>query len=230
MSSAQQWLDVVSNNLANASTVGFKKDGVAFDDGLVKQLALQGGSGRSIGSMGSGAIIREIYTDFSEGILEATGNPLDLALDSMNTAFAVQTPAGIRFTRGGSFQLNGQRQIVDKSGYLLLDKGNKPISVGSGKISVRGNGIVQVDGKDAGEIAVYSGRFNKMGASLYTSPNAQQISDSKVVSGSLESSNVNSIEEMIAMIRINRAFELAEKTVQSQDESTTKLVSSLQGR
>ena len=73
MATAQQWLDVVTNNLANASTTGFKRDGVTFNDGLVRQLSARSGGGPPIGSLGTGSVIKSFYTDFSIGTLGATG-------------------------------------------------------------------------------------------------------------------------------------------------------------
>src|ERR1043165_6847234 len=97
MATAQQWLDVVTNNLANASTTGFKKDGLTFNDGLVRELASHAGTGPGIGSLGSGAVVKGAYTDFSSGAIAPTGNPLDLAIKTPTGAFAVQTSAGVRY-------------------------------------------------------------------------------------------------------------------------------------
>jgi flagellar basal body rod protein FlgG len=220
----------VTNNLANASTTGFKKDGLTFNDGLIRELAANAGNGGRIGTLGSGSVVQGAYTDFSSGTLTMTGNPLDLALRSSQGAFAVQTPGGVRYTRDGEFQLNDDRQIVDKQGRALLNRQLQPITVTRGKIEIGEDGTVSVDGKDLDQVAVFGGTFRKEGMNLFSSAGAQLLDNPDVVSGSLESSNVNAVEEMIAMIRLNRAFELAQRSVQSQDESTQRLVSSLQGR
>lgn len=230
MGTAQQWLDVVTNNLANASTTGFKKDGLSFNDGLLRTLAANAGQGPVIGSLGSGTVIKGQYVDFSNGAVTATGNPLDLALKTEGAAFAVQTPQGVRYTRDGAFHLNGDRELVDKNGNTVLDRQSRPISLPAGDIDVDSDGTVSVAGKPVGQIGVFRGAFRKLGDNLFSSPDALAVDSPDVAVGALESSNVNAIEEMVAMIRLNRAFELAQRSVQSQDESTQRLVSSLQGR
>jgi len=230
MSTAQQWLDVVTNNLANASTTGYKKDGLTFNDGLVRELAANAGNGARIGSLGSGSTVQGAYTDFSVGAHTMTGNALDLAIRTPQGAFAVQTPGGVKYTRDGSFQMSGDRQIVDKQGHPVLNHQLQPITLGRGTIAVAEDGTVNVDGKPVDQIGVFSGAYVKEGQNLFTSRNAQVIDTPAIATGALESSNVNAVEEMIAMIRLNRAFELAQRSVQSQDESTQRLVSSLQGR
>ena len=230
MATAQQWLDVVTNNLANASTTGFKRDGVTFNDGLVRQLSARSGGGPPIGSLGTGSVIKSFYTDFSIGTLGATGNPLDLAIRDTNGVFAVQTPGGVRYTRDGAFQVNSSLQIVDKSGRPVLNKSLQPITVEKGEIEVSEDGSIGVKGKLIDQIGVFSGKMLKEGQNLYSSRDAAPLENARIATGSLESSNVSAVEEMIAMIRLNRAFELAQRSIQSQDDSTQRLVSSMSGR
>lgn len=230
MQTSQMWLDVVANNLANASTNGYKRDGLNFNDGLLRQMLAGGGEGGPIGTLGSGSVIEGQYADFRQGTVTATGNPLDLAILTESGAFAVQTPAGVRYTRDGAFQLNTERQIVDKSGRPLLDSNQQPITVPRGKIDVTDGGTVSVDGKAVAQIGVFTGAFVKEGGNLFQATDAKPADLVSLATGSLESSNVNAVEEMIAMIRLNRAFEMAQKNIQSQDESTERLISSLGGR
>src|SRR6478736_2099764 len=136
MATAQQWLDVVTNNLANASTNGYKKDGLTFNDGLVRELSANAGTGAKLGSLGSGAVVQGAYTDFSVGSHTMTGNALDLAIRTPQGAFAVQTPGGVKYTRDGSFQLNADRQIVDQQGHQVLNRQGQPITAGPGKIAI----------------------------------------------------------------------------------------------
>lgn len=231
MVTAQQWMDVVSNNLANASTTGYKRDGLSFGDGLVRELANNAGLGQRIGSMGSGAVVKGIYTDFSSGLINATGNPLDLAINLPEGAFAVQTKAGLRYTRDGALQINPDRQLVTKSGNIVLNRQLQPITLPQGKVVVSEDGTIKVDDKVIDQVGVFDGVFHKEGGGVFTVENTPTLVDKpQIVAGSLESSNVNTIDEMIAMIRVNRAFELAQRSVQSQDDSTQRLISSLQGR
>ncbi len=230
MVSSQQWLDVVSHNLANASTIGYKRDGIAFDDGLVRALNAGGGSGLEIGSLGAGAVSKGRFTDFSMGNLTPTGNPLDLAVMGQRGAFAVQTPLGVRYTRDGGFTLNSDRQVTDKAGRLVLGMDGRPITLPLGKVKVDPNGAVEVDGQVAGRIGVFDGPFRKTLDALLETEAATPMEAAQVIPQTLESSNVNAVEEMVAMIRLNRAFEMAQRSVQSQDEGTQRLIQSLQGR
>lgn len=230
MSTAQQWLDVVTNNLANASTTGYKKDGLTFNDGLLRQMALNGGEGNYIGTLGSGMTVKDFYTDFSLGTIETTGNTLDFALNSPKCAFGIQTESGIRFTRDGAFQLNNERQLIDKQGNLVLNASQQPITIPKGELSIGNDGSISVNGQPVDKLGVFEGSFTKQGNSLYSATDATPSENSLLTTGALESSNVNPVEEMVQMIRLNRAFELAQKNVQSQDESTERLISSMNSR
>jgi flagellar basal-body rod protein FlgF len=231
MASAQQALDIVANNLANAATVGFKRDGAAFDDGLIRAVAARGGTGETLGSIGSGAVMKEFYTDFSPGSFDTTGNPLDLALPDSDAAFAVQTPGGVRYTRNGSFAVNSDRTLVDRDGRPVLDGQGQPIRLpGDGAVSVEPDGSVRQGDQTVGQVAVFRGTFRKVGNGLFSSTDAALTDAPRVQAGVLEQSNVNAVQEMVAMIRLNRAFELAQRSIQSQDEGTQRLLQALQGR
>jgi flagellar basal-body rod protein FlgF len=214
MASAQQALDIVANNLANAATVGFKRDGAAFDDGLIRAVAARGGTGETLGSIGSGAVMKEFYTD-----------------PDSDAAFAVQTPGGVRYTRNGSFAVNSDRTLVDRDGRPVLDGQGQPIRLpGDGAVSVEPDGSVRQGDQTVGQVAVFRGTFRKVGNGLFSSTDAALTDAPRVQAGVLEQSNVNAVQEMVAMIRLNRAFELAQRSIQSQDEGTQRLLQALQGR
>jgi flagellar basal-body rod protein FlgG len=228
MMAAQTQLDVVTHNLANAGTTGFKQDGVAFAERFERQLRANGGLGPAIGSLGSGATLESYYTDFEPGPLKATSNPLDLAALGPKGLFAVQTPQGVRYTRDGSFKLNDAGQLANQAGYPVLDPRGMPIGIEGGKVLIQEDGNVLVDGKEAGQIGIYDGSFMKVGDNLYESADAKAIEGVQVKAGHLEGSNVNAIEAMTGMITLNRAFELAQKSIQQQDELMQRLIQSLQ--
>lgn len=229
MSSAQQWLDVISHNLANISTNGFKRDVIAFNDGLLRQMQ-DPSSGNQVGLLGAGAAAKGQHTVFETGTISATGNDLDLALTSDSGMFAIRSGSGTRYTRDGSFALNTDRQLVTKSGELVLDTRGEPITLPTGKVVIGTDGTIQVNNKEIAQIGIWEGQFFKSGDGLFASSGARpaDLGSVRVQQGALETSNVNAIEEMIAMIRLNRAFELAQKSAQSQDESTQRLIQSLQ--
>lgn len=232
MSAANQWLDVISQNLANVSTTGFKRDVIAFNEGLIREMRAQGGQGQALGLLGAGASAKGQYTIFDQGNLSTTGNALDLGLAQENGMFAVQTESGRFFTRDGAFTLNQDRQLTSIDGGLVLDDQGNPITLPAGKVIIASDGQISVDDQPVARLGIHEGQFSKVGSGLYSCP-APRLLDSdevQVRQGVVESSNVNAVEEMIAMIRLNRAFEMAQKSVQSQDEATQRLIQSLQDR
>jgi flagellar basal-body rod protein FlgF len=230
MVSGQKLLDVIANNLANANTTGFKRDGVAFNEALERGLRANGGLGAYVGKLGSGSAEQARYTVFEPGPIHATGNPLDVAIETPRGLFAVQTPQGIRYTRDGAFSVNQDGLLVTKAGDPVLDDALQPIQLPPGSPKVTPDGSVSVEGKSAGKIGVFDGEFTKIGDNLYEGSNAQLIEGPRIAVASLESSNVNPVEAMIQMISVNRAFELAQKSIQQQDELAQKLIQSLQGQ
>lgn len=227
MIAAQQQLDVLSNNLANVSTNGFKRDGIAFAERFEREMLANGGRGASLGTLGTGAVRQAQFTIFEAGPLNATGNPLDVAINDKRGLFAVQTSEGVRYTRDGSFQLNDSRQIVTHEGYPLLDDRLEPITLPVGKPSVESNGTVMVDGVEVGKIALFDGAFTKIGDNLFEASNPQVLETPNMKGGHIEGSNVNPVESMIGMITLNRAFELAQRSIQQQDDLTQRLIQSL---
>ncbi|WP_343354086.1 flagellar hook-basal body protein [Helicobacter mastomyrinus] len=125
-------LDLISNNLANLNTTGFKRDDVVIGDYLrlyethKEQLPIEDHTRKAAKflnrTLDRVPIISEEYTDRSVGNLTQTDNPLDFALQRENAFFAIQTPDGIRYTRDGSFNINSDGQIVNKDGYLVLSR------------------------------------------------------------------------------------------------------------
>ncbi len=228
MLAAQQLLDTVSHNLANVSTNGYKRDGAVFNDTLRR--ALYNDTGQYIGDIGAGTWKTEEYTDMNVGTTTITGNPLDVAILHKDGYFAVQTDAGVRYTRDGSFAVDGNGQLVTKQGLSVLDSSERPIQIPKGRIEVDGTGKISVNGDLVGAIGVFDGSAKKIGNGLFAGKNMTANTDPLVQPGAIEGSNVNAIEEMIAMIQLNRMFELAQRGAQSQDEITQKLLQSTQNR
>src|SRR6476659_6008506 len=122
MNSLQRAMDVTTNNLANASTNGFKRDALVFQDTLQREMFADGGQGQSIGKLGSGASPVEEYTVQDSGEITVTSNPLDMAIRDPKGMFGVKTSAGTRYTRDGAFALDENRRLVTKAGNPVLDK------------------------------------------------------------------------------------------------------------
>ncbi len=134
-------MEVVSNNLANINTVGFKKEFAIFEG--VTPIAPEVLGKKPVEPVPTFGILNEVKTDFKPGEIRSTGEAMDLAIDG-DGFFPVRTPEGIRYTRNGSFVLNEQQQMVTKNGYPLL-AGTDPI--------VLPNGVLRID--EDGNIGVY---------------------------------------------------------------------------
>ena len=228
MASAQQLLDVVAHNLANISTNGYKREGAVFNDTL--QRAMYADDGRYLGKLGTGGWMQDHYVDMAVGSITTTGNPLDVAIQDTKGFFAVQTPNGVRYTRDGSFTLDKDKQLTTQDGLPVLDGSGREITLPVGPVEIDAAGNVSVSGQQVAKIGVYDGTVTKMGEGLYQGASMKAMDAPRLQAGAIEGSNVNAIEEMIAMIQLNRIFEMAQRGAQSQDDMTQKLLSSIQGR
>ena len=228
MLAAEKLLDITANNIANVNTTGYKSDTVAFNDVFQRELGFNNEAFAGIGTLGNGPQFIGQYADFTEGALQVTHNPMDVAIAGENGMFAIQAPQGVRYTRDGSFTLAPDGTLVTSQGYPVLDNTGNTINVGStGELHIGNDGTLEVGGKKIASLGVYDGTFAKEGASLWTSTNASVEETPNVRQGTLESSNVNPMLAMIDMIKISRAVEMAQKSIQSQDDSSDKLISSL---
>lgn len=232
MSSLQRGLDVTANNLANSSTTGFKRDALIFQDTLQREMYANGGLGQSVGKLGTGASPVEEYTVRETGSITGTGNPFDMAIRTPNGMFAVKVGNETRYTRDGSFGLDSERRLVNKSGYPVLDNNGDEITLPAGQMTVENGGRILLGGQPVAEVGVFdlnpNSRFEKVGDNLYRATDgATAMAESPIAASSLEASNVNAIDSMLDMIKIGRLFELSQKNIQGQDELLQRLISSL---
>ena len=223
----QQKLDVLANNLANINTPGFKQDKLVF---RVPVGAEKEGDSHTDHLQGpSAAMARGAWTDFSQGILKHTGNPLDLGLDGEGF-FCIQTPGGTRYTRNGSFAINGDGVLATKDGHPVLGTGGE-IKIDGGHVNVDEEGNVSVDGSQVGTLKVVSvpqpASLKKMGNCLFASPGGdeKEAQGVKIRGGYIETSNVNGIKVMTEMIEISRSYESYQKTIQFLNDATKKSIS-----
>jgi flagellar basal-body rod protein FlgG len=226
MVATQQAMDVVSNNLANVNTGGFKADKVLFNDALQQELT--NSDGTRIGTIGSGAAAKAQYTDLTQGNITETNNQLDLAIEGSGM-FAVQGPNGeTLYTRNGAFKRSSDGTLVTLQGYPVLDPNGKTIELRPGTVAVSANGSISTgqDGTTYAQIGIFDGTFSKSGSGAYRSANTA-ASTAKVKQGALESSNVNPITTMVDMISLGRNFELSQKSILAEDDMTQKLTSTL---
>jgi flagellar basal-body rod protein FlgF len=217
-------LDYMTNNLANAATPGFK----AVHLHVLKNLEETDKSNADLESSGS------IYVDFSQGLPQKTGNPLDLNIQG-DGFFVVQTAEGQAFTRKGDFTVDKLRQITTQTGDPILGEGG-PIVLKDGKVQILADGSVYVEGTQVGKLKIvdFSDRqaLSNAGAGLYRDTGKatiKKVEKPDISSGFIELSNVNIVKEMAAMIDINRSFETYQKIIQTQSE-LDKLSSGRVGR
>jgi flagellar basal-body rod protein FlgF len=227
MLSAQRQLDLLSNNLANVSTTGFKRDELAFGDAMEMALRADGGRGAALGTMSVGSAEALPYTAFELGQMQNTGNPFDFAIEDPHAMFAVQTPAGIRFTRNGAFQITSEGMLVTRDGHAVLDSNRQPIQIPTGELEAATDGTLNVGGQPIGTLGLFRGRFSKEGSTLYASADAQASPDAQIRWKTLETSNVNAVEAMTEMIVLQRRFDLSQRSILQQDELTQRLIQSL---
>ena len=209
--------DQIANDLANATTAGYKSDRVSvqsFGDLMVTDLA----TGGQVGQMSAGARVERQVTDLRPNVLRASEEPLDMAIAGEGY-FAIRTPQGVQYTRGGNFQVDADRQLVDQSGNPVLGPTNQPIAVGA-------DGIVP-----AASVGCFSVPNARKSGDSYFSGNATGRADGVVKTGQLEASGTDAARTVVAMMASLRAIEAGQKALTTIDESLGKanMVGSLRG-
>ena len=213
MKARMESLDMLANNIANSGTAGFKSDQEFY--GLYKDQL---------------PVIQTQWTDFSQGTLTQTGNPLDLALNGKGM-FALNSPNGVIYTRTGTFQVSKNDQLADGSGNTLrnvLDSGN-PITVDPTRpVDISKTGVVSQGGQQLGQIEVGSPdtqALAKLGSTNFSltdkSAAVPAATGADVLQGQLEQSNVPVSESAVKLVGIMRQFEMLQKAI-SLDTDMTK--------
>jgi flagellar hook protein FlgE len=239
----QTKLDVIGNNIANVNTVGYKKGRVVFED-LFSQTVNNStapntnGGGTNPLQVGLGTKVASIDNLFTAGSPTMTNNPNDLYIDG-NGFFQVQKNGATYLTRAGSFNMDTNRQLVNPDGAVLLDNSGAPITLPAGSVSFSVDTTGKVTGLDTGGNAVGTpitiglvtvnnpGGLNKVGGSLYsttTNSGPTTVSNSQIISGSLEMSNVDLSEELTDMITAQRGFQANAKIITVSDSVLEELV------
>jgi flagellar basal-body rod protein FlgF len=196
--------EIVSNNLANAETTGFKAERVFAR------------------VIGDSIPVADSATDLRTGNIRETGAPLDLAL-SNEGFFVIETPNGERLTRGGSFTLDANGQVVDSDGNALLGE-NGPIVAPTGAIVIDRSGAVKVNGAEVDRLRVETVPLNvrlqhDAGTTFLPDPSraSQAAADREVRQGALEDSNVGTIDSMVDLISVQRAYAAVQRAVTTLD-------------
>jgi flagellar basal-body rod protein FlgG len=223
--------EAVANNIANVTTTGYKKaisaergfyqiflDAIAIDN--LKPGDVPGG----------GMLLDATATDFSQGNIEHTGEPLDVALDGPGF-FVLEGPAGNKlYTRSGHFTLNRDGELVTENGYKVQGEGGA-ISAAGANITISDDGRVVVDGAERGVLQVVTFEdprvLARVGDTMFGAPQdvfpgiAEPV---KMISGALESSNISIAKEMIDMLTTARRFEANQRVILAVDSTLDKTI------
>ena len=234
----QRELDVVSNNIANLNTTGFKADNVVFQEFMMPGARANqfAAADRRLSFVQD----RATWLDLSQGPVEHTGNPLDVAI-SGNAFLTVQTPRGERYTRNGALQINAQGQLVTSEGLqvigqngpIVFQPNDRDISIGvDGLISVREGQNTTDSQRGKLKLASFDQpqRLQKDGTSTYMAPagvTPQVPTDARVSQGAIEKSNVKSVMEMTRMVEVTRAYTQIASMLQSQSDTRKSAIDKL---
>jgi len=245
MINEQHRMDTLTNNLANADTVGFKKEGStsqSFDEVLafkIKDMTETPMLAKKIGSMSPGVKIGENYTDYSEGALKVTGNTWDLAIHGtgfFNIGF--KNKAGeesTKYTRAGTFVLDDTGYVRTEDGDYLLDTRGRQIRIKNRQnpVTIADNGAIMQDGATIATIAVTDFEnydyLSHYGETMFDANEGiqEKKTDAKVLSGYLETSNMNVVNEMVNMIAVQRQYDANQKIITTYDSSLEIAVNQL---
>jgi len=231
-------LEILTANLANANTPGFKASIPVFRTFLSGTstpgvLPVGDFSRPGIQPLDSDAMgwISSSVVDLRPGDIKQTGSALDLAIDGEGF-FAIRTSQGERYTRGGNFTRKATGELVTQDGSPVLGINGGPIRLGPGEMTVSDNGGITVEGNPAGTLKVVTFKnpqlLEKAGEGLLNlregTPDLVPAQTLRVRQGYLETSNVSVVEQLTGMITTLRAFEAYQKVIQSHDEVTGKSI------
>ncbi|WP_271950829.1 flagellar hook-basal body complex protein [Ruegeria faecimaris] len=206
---------LVANNIANANTTGYRQQGLVFSE-FVK--ASPGNPSLSM------ARAEARNTSLQQGVLTETGGQFDFAIEG-DGFFMIETPSGNRLTRAGAFSPSAEGDLVTMDGYRVLDSNGAPVFIppDAASIDVGSDGTLSIEGQVLGQIGVYRvadpTSLVREGSTQFRSDAAiEPVEEPVIVHRFLEGSNVNAIEQVTRMIEIQRAYELGQSFLETEDE------------
>lgn len=246
MLNEQYRMDILSNNLANADTTGFKKEGStaqSYSEVMavkIKDTSENPNVPKKLGNMSLGVKIGETYTDFSQGSFRETGNLFDLALSGdafFNIEFTNKAgETSTKYTRDGSFTLTKDGYLVTDDGDYVLDENDQRIqlSTNTNNTVIQENGEIYQNGQRIAKLKLtkfednnYLTHYGETMWDVKEGAVAQDATDAKVHSGYLEMSNISVVKEMVNMISIQRHYEANQKLITTYDDSLDKSVNQI---
>ncbi|MDO5658255.1 MAG: flagellar hook-basal body complex protein [Paracoccus sp. (in: a-proteobacteria)] len=216
---------VIANNIANANTTGFRREGVIFAEHLATT-----GDGRHGLSM---AHARGRVLDLQQAGITQTGGELDLAIDGQGF-FAVATGQGHALTRAGAFLLSPEGDLVTPDGLRVLDEGLAPVQIppGTRAVHIGTDGTIAADGEPVGRLGLFeppdpAGMIRRGGTLFATEARLTPSESARVRQGFLEDSNVDPIAEISRMIEVQRAYEMGQSLLDREDERIRATISAM---
>jgi len=215
-------LDIIGNNMSNSRTAGYKNDQAVistFDDRIL---------GGNLGTVSLGQTIDSVSTNFSQGAIEESGNPFDLAIGGEGFFTLEQSDGSKLYTRNGKFSLDAQGYITDSSGGKLMGE-NGAINTGGKLFNVSSDGSVSVDGKAVDKLAIYNpvntGNMAKQASGSFadTAGTAQKTFTGQIKQGATEASNADMIKEMMEMMSSQRSFQACSQVVKMIDSTLARM-------
>jgi flagellar basal-body rod protein FlgF len=216
-------MQVIAHNIANASTAGFRREGVIFSEFIARvgdepSLSMAYGNTR--------------HVDLGQAGLSATGGTYDLGIQG-DGFFLIATPQGDRLTRAGSFTQSAEGTLVNPDGHALLDAGGAPIAVppGARTVAVSSDGTLSADGTPVAQIGLWRpvdplGLRHQAGT-LFTADETEPADTAVIRQGFLEDSNVEPVSEIARMIAVQRAYELGQKFLDTEDARQKSVIETL---
>lgn len=215
---------IVANNVANAATTGYREGQLVFSE-MVQETR----NGASVSMVRA----RIQNTSNLQGALTQTGGSLDMAIEG-DGFFMVETPAGPRLTRAGSFALSANGDLVTHGGHRVLDPGGAPVFLppAAASIHVGQDGTLSADGQPMGQIGVFqpdnpAALAREDGVLFRAEEGTTPVEAPKVLQGFLEGSNVNAIGQVARMVEIQRAYELGQSFLEREDDRVRNTIKSL---
>lgn len=215
-------MGVVANNIANASTTGFRREGVVFSEYVAAldedpSLSMAHASGR--------------HVDLTQATLAMTGGTFDFAIQGEGF-FLIETPQGERLTRAGSFTPSPEGELVTADGYRLLDAGGAPIFVPpDGKVALARDGTLSANGEPLAQVGLWRPAdplaLRHQSGTLFDGGALESVEDGRIMQGMLEDSNVEPVSEIARMIEVQRAYELGQKFLDAEDERVRGVIQAL---
>lgn len=225
-------LQILSNNLANINTTGFKEDQATFRliDPSSTESASPSDPVDGVSALVSAVIPMTTHTDFSKGPLQQTGNPLDLAIDG-DGFFSVQTEQGVRYTRNGAFSINAGGVLATADGDPVMGEGGE-ITIDGSDVRFDGSGTVIVDGAAIDKLRIVKIAeplaLQKIGKTLFqldeSKGSEEQLDYGGIQQGYLEGSNVNAVKAMTELIEVQRGYESYQKMIQTIGELDARVI------